>query len=114
MASLKRAIRDLRRWRYNSSLDRSTESVVPTIRLGNWILVDDAELQGATIISAGLGEDASFDVEFAARYQAKIVIVDPTPSAIAHFDEIAKRIGLPADEPYQPPGGGGSVPQLTI
>lgn len=59
---------------------------------GGWTLVDDERLVGCTIISAGLGEDASFDVEFARRFGAQIVIVDPTPRAIEHFDKLISAI----------------------
>jgi len=60
---------------------------------GGWTFVDDANLYGSTIVSAGLGEDASFDVEFARQYDAKVIIVDPTPRAIAHFNALMAEIG---------------------
>lgn len=71
---------------------------------GGWSFVDGEDLNGCTIISAGLGEDASFDVEFAAKYNAKVIIVDPTPRAIAHFNEIQKNIGNPATQRYSESG----------
>lgn len=67
---------------------------------GGWTFVDEEVLIGSTIISAGLGEDASFDVEFASRYNAKVIIVDPTPRAISHFNEIQGSIGYPSTEKY--------------
>jgi FkbM family methyltransferase len=60
---------------------------------GGWTFEDSPALHGSTVISCGLGEDASFDVEFAARYGAKVVIVDPTPRAITHFKEFFARVG---------------------
>ena len=79
-----------------------------TIRLGSeyggWTFVDDADLAGSTILSFGLGEDASFDVEFAARYGATVLIFDPTPRAITHFDELSRRIGASATRPYDSGG----------
>ena len=60
---------------------------------GGWTFVDDSNLIGSTIISAGLGEDASFDVEFARNYNAKVIVVDPTPRAIAHFNKIVANLG---------------------
>lgn len=82
-----------------------------TIRLGSdyggWTFVDEADLAGSTILSFGLGEDASFDVDFAARYGATILIFDPTPRAIAHFGELSRRIGASATRPY---GSGGHQP----
>ena len=60
---------------------------------GGWTFVDDPNLFRATIISAGLGEDASFDVEFIKEYEAKVIIVDPTPRAIAHFNDVSNSFG---------------------
>ena len=67
---------------------------------GGWTFVHDDSLYGSTIVSAGLGEDASFDVEFAKRYGARVVIVDPTPRAIEHFESITLRFDCPAELPY--------------
>jgi len=67
---------------------------------GGWTFVDDVELQGCTIISAGLGEDASFDVEFAQKYGARVVVVDPTPRAIKHFKEITLKFGQVKSQIY--------------
>lgn len=58
-----------------------------------WSFVDTGDLYGSTIITAGLGEDGSFDIEFAQRYNARVVIVDPTPRAIDHFNEISSNLG---------------------
>ncbi|WP_257195683.1 MULTISPECIES: FkbM family methyltransferase [unclassified Bradyrhizobium] len=62
-------------------------------RYGGWILEDSPDLHGATIVSCGLGEDASFDCEFAAKYSATVIIVDPTPRAVAHFTAIQAEMG---------------------
>lgn len=71
---------------------------------GGWTFVDDGDLYGCTIISAGLGEDASFDIEFAAKYNAKIIVVDPTPRAVRHFGEIVKRLGNDRTRKYSQDG----------
>lgn len=82
----------------------AVRGALPLTRLGTeyggWEFIDLDELQGATILSCGLGEDASFDVEFAATYGARVVIVDPTPRAVQHFRSIEARLGLPAEGPY--------------
>lgn len=67
---------------------------------GGWEFLDRDYLNNATIVSAGLGVDASFDVEFARRYGATILLVDPTPKAIAHFDQLKARAGQPASQSY--------------
>lgn len=60
---------------------------------GGWTYIDYPQLNNSTIISVGVGEDISFDVEFSKRYQSKIVLVDPTPRAILHFDKTILNIG---------------------
>ena len=67
---------------------------------GGWSFVDDDSLKNCTIISAGLGEDASFDIEFASKYDARIIIVDPTPRAIKHYDEIINSLGNSSKTEY--------------
>jgi FkbM family methyltransferase len=71
---------------------------------GSWTFQPSSVLDGATIISCGLGEDASFDVEFASRFGGRVIIVDPTPKAIRHFACLSKRIGLAAESRF--PAGG--------
>jgi len=74
------------------------------VRLGSrdcgLTLQPSADLQGSTIISVGVGEDATFDVEFAARFGAKVISVDPTPRAVFHYRELQRRVGQPATRPY--------------
>lgn len=67
---------------------------------GGWSLVDTDKLKNSVILSCGLGEDGSFDIEFAAKYNAKVIIVDPTPRAIKHFAGIRSRIGLKRETEY--------------
>jgi FkbM family methyltransferase len=71
---------------------------------GGWMLEPSSDLEHATIVSCGLGEDASFDVEFAAAFDATVIIVDPTPRAIAHFTEMRTRLGQPALSAYSKGG----------
>ena len=79
-----------------------------TVRLGSgyggWVFEDTPQLHLSTIVSCGLGEDASFDVEFAARYGATVLLVDPTPRAVAHFAAIQGRFGLPSELGYSATG----------
>ena len=71
---------------------------------GGWTFQPSADLRGATIISAGLGEDASFDVAFAAQFAARVILVDPTPRALVHFDQLRRRIGLAPARAYAKDG----------
>lgn len=67
---------------------------------GGWTFVDEQELYDSPIIAAGLGEDASFDVEYARKYNSKVIIVDPTPRAIQHFEQIKQSLGSQKTKSY--------------
>jgi FkbM family methyltransferase len=81
-----------------------TPHQLPLIKLGSdyggWTYAEMPNLRGATVISCGLGEDASFDVEFAARYGARVVVADPTPRAIRHFELLKAHTGAKATSSY--------------
>ena len=101
-----RVLRYFRRKLYGPRV--KIESKSKLLRLGSeyggWVFAPDDSLVGATILSCGLGEDASFDIEIARLYQAQVVIVDPTPRAITHFNDLMLRIGLPSTMPYSKDG----------
>ena len=61
--------------------------------MGGWYYIDDNELYNSQIISAGLGEDASFDIELINKYNCKVISVDPTPKAIEHYYSIINNSG---------------------
>lgn len=64
---------------------------------GGWTFHDDGNLTNALVVSAGLGEDASFDIEFLRTYDARVILVDPTPRAIEHYNAITGRFGKKAE-----------------
>lgn len=86
----------------------NTSTEYPLVRLGTeyggWTFVDDTNLNDSVILSAGLGEDGSFDIEFANEYDSKVIIVDPTPRAIQHFNNIIKTINKSKKQPYSEGG----------
>ena len=69
-------------------------------KYGGWSFLDNDKLQGKFIISAGLGEDASFDIEIINKYNCKVISVDPTPRAIDHYKQIINKIGNPRFQLY--------------
>lgn len=73
-------------------------------KYGSWTLLDVPENYGCVLISCGLGEDASFDIEFATRYRARVHMVDPTPRAITHYEQIHAALGSGATSSYVPGG----------
>ncbi len=96
----------LRRRRYAPAIN--VQRAAGLLKLGSayggWTFEPSPDLKDSVIISCGLGEDASFDVEFAARFNSKVIIVDPTPRAIRHFQEIQGRLGKVASKGYEPGG----------
>jgi FkbM family methyltransferase len=50
---------------------------------GGWPLIDGSVGPGSTILSVGLGEDISFDVEAIARFGCVVHGCDPTPRSLA-------------------------------
>jgi FkbM family methyltransferase len=81
-------------------VQESTDLIRLGTNYGGWTFENSPDLEGATIVSCGLGEDASFDVEFVSRFKGKVIIVDPTPRAMSHFESIRQRLGAPAIESY--------------
>lgn len=90
------------RWKYapNIEVQRSHSLLRLGSDYGGWTFADSPDLRDSVIVSCGLGEDASFDVEFASRFRSKVILVDPTPRAIRHFEEIQMRVGQPASQGY--------------
>ena len=62
-------------------------------KYGGWTFVNNFDLTNSTIISCGAGEDISFDIDFINYYSAKVILVDPTPKAIIHYNEVIKKSG---------------------
>ena len=45
------------------------------------------------LVSGGVGEDITFDVEFVSKFSANAVLIDPTPRAIEHISAVRNRFG---------------------
>jgi FkbM family methyltransferase len=107
---LKRVFQKFAKWVFRPRIvviaDRAHETRLGTV-YGGKTFMDRHYLHGGIVISAGLGEDASFDVEFASRYGAKVIIVDPTPRSIVYFNKLIARVGQPAERIY---GTSGCLP----
>lgn len=62
---------------------------------GGWNFIKDKNLKNSVIISCGVGEDVSFDIDFINYYSAKVILVDPTPRAISHYNKVIASSGQP-------------------
>jgi FkbM family methyltransferase len=56
--------------------------------------------QPITVLSGGVGEDISFDLELVAKYNARVILVDPSSPAISHIENLSKHFGQPAKTVY--------------
>ena len=73
-------------------------------KYGGKYVLDEKLLENCIMISAGLGCDASFDIEFINKYNAKVIVIDPTPKAILHYKKIIKNLGFKQKEKYNESG----------
>lgn len=75
----------------------SAEASLPLVRLGTeyggWWLPESGIGADDFVVSAGAGEDISFDLELAKRFGCEVLIVDPTPRAGVHFEATGASIG---------------------
>jgi FkbM family methyltransferase len=60
---------------------------------GGWIIPADAGLTADSICyCAGAGEDISFDCALVERFHCQVRVIDPTPRAIQHFNNLEKAV----------------------
>ncbi len=83
---------------------RVSKSSLPLRNLGStyggWTFVDMPSLNNSVIISCGAGEDISFDLEFSKSYNARVLIIDPTPRAVEHVKSVLEQL-----ESFEQSGG---------
>jgi hypothetical protein len=61
------------------------------IAYGGWIIPVDAGLTADSMCySAGVGEDISFDCALVERFHCQVRVIDSTPRAIRHFNNLEK------------------------
>lgn len=60
---------------------------------GGWIIPENRLNADSVCYLAGAGEDISFDLGVAAKYGCSVHIFDPTPRAVAHFEDVMKNMG---------------------
>lgn len=56
---------------------------------GGWAVPDSLVSESWIVYSAGIGDDASFDMGFIERYGSTIYAFDPTPSSIEYVEALA-------------------------
>lgn len=59
---------------------------------GGSVIPDGLLTADSVCVLAGAGEDISFDVGIVQRYGCRVHIFDPTPRAVAHFEQLVYRV----------------------
>jgi FkbM family methyltransferase len=72
---------------------------------GGWYFSDKVFPKQITVISAGVGEDISFDIELINNFQVKLFLIDPTPRAVSYIQKIIDNIGNEKTLPYNDSSG---------
>lgn len=67
---------------------------------GGWWFDPSLPLDGGLVVSASAGEDISFDIAIASTCGVDVLIVDPTPRAVAHVEAVLSRPRKPATTPF--------------
>ena len=60
---------------------------------GGWHFIKPNSKSKLTVISAGVGEDISFDIKFLNSFNSEVYFVDPTPRALAHLNSVLSNLG---------------------
>ena len=58
---------------------------------GGWHVSEKHSKSILTVLSAGVGEDISFDIEIINNFKSQIFLIDPTQRAIAHIDKVIEK-----------------------
>jgi len=69
---------------------------------GGYDIVENENI--SNVISCGLGEDASFDLEIIDSKNCNVIAVDPTDRAKIHYKEIIKNLGKIKNKEYSSTG----------
>ena len=64
----------------------------------------DENLKEPIVLSCGLGEDASFDVDMINNFNAKVFVIDPTPRSKIYFNKLKDNFGSPKTIDYNESG----------
>ena len=72
---------------------------------GGWYFSDKALHNQITVVSEGVGEDISFDIELMNNFQVKLFLIDPTPRAELHIQNVTDNLGNKKTIPYNDSSG---------
>ena len=85
-------------------LDKRLDYKLYGTNYGGMIIADHKSLESSIILSAGSGEDLTFDIELINKYQCQIILIDPTPRAIDYYELITNNFGSNSTKTYSDKG----------
>ncbi len=106
VASIFSRIVTMLRWRFlKPRVPKLEPNQYRTITLGSkygrkTLVPPKTGVEELLVISGGVGEDISFDVELANLYPSRIILVDPSEMAIAHFNQVLNAMGESKQKVY--------------
>ena len=71
---------------------------------GGKSVLDHESLRKGLLISAGAGEDISFDIEMINYYNLQAILLDPTPRSKTHINKVFKNMGYQNTSSYSNDG----------
>lgn len=88
------------RWflaRKNTGLSRIPRARVRSLEVmgttyGGWFISKDMLPNRPVLLSAGVGEDISFDLAFAKATKGRVILVDPTPRSVTHVEHLFRAL----------------------
>lgn len=88
---------------FNPKIEKKLKLVNLGTTYGGYHIYNN-NFKNPVVISCGLGEDASFDIEMINNFNAKIIVIDPTPRSIEYYGKIIKNLGKNRDKEYDESG----------
>lgn len=81
---------------------------------GGWYFISPTENKNLTLVSAGVGEDISFDIEFMNLFNSRVIFIDPTPRAIMHIESVFLNLGKNKSQEYKLNSGKQSIESYEL
>ena len=71
---------------------------------GGMIIQENEDLEKSHVLSAGSGEDLTFDIELINKFNCRVFLIDPTPRAINYYKLVKNNFGSEKKKEYSGSG----------
>jgi len=97
-----------------SFLSKKLETMYLGSNYGGWNFVQPLKNEKLIVLSAGVGEDISFDIDFLNTFKSEIYFIDPTPRALAHLNKVINCLGNKATAPLLKDSGNQKIESYDL